>query len=289
MSWRTVVINSPTKLMYKNGYMVSRGEEMNMVHLSEIYTLIIESVNVSITTSLLQELISKKIKVVFCDAKHNPNCELVPYYGAHNTSKKIFKQIEWDEYYKKQIWTNIIYQKIINQAGLLQQVGHKESAMLYEYAMDLQLFDDTNREGHAAKVYFNSLFGKGFSRDDVSDINSALDYGYSIILSAFNREISANGYLTQLGIKHINEYNCFNLSSDLMEPFRIVVDKFVYENIGKVFDSEYKHKLIDLLNLQIKYQEKMQYLSNIIPIYVKSVFNAIEDQSSSELKLFLYP
>lgn len=275
--------------MYKNGYLVLRGEEMNMVHLSEIYTLIIESVNVSITASLLQELVKNKIKVIFCDAKHNPSCELIPYYGAHNTSKKIFKQIEWDEWFKKQIWTDIIYQKIINQAGLLHSLGKKESAMLYEYAQELRLFDETNREGHAAKVYFNALFGKGFSREDVSDINAALDYGYSIILSAFNREISANGYLTQLGIKHINEYNCFNLSSDLMEPFRIVVDKFVYENAENTFDSEYRHKMIDLLNLQIKYNEKIQYLNNIIPIYVKSVFNAIESQSSGELKLFLYP
>ena len=67
-----------------------------------------------------------------------------------------------------------------------------------------------NREGHAAKVYFNSLFGKGFSRDDMSSVNAALNYGYGILLSNFNKEIVADGYLTQLGIKHINEYNLTN-------------------------------------------------------------------------------
>ena len=32
--------------------------------------------------------------------------------------------------------------------------------MLYDYVGDLVLFDETNREGHAAKVYFNCLFRK---------------------------------------------------------------------------------------------------------------------------------
>ncbi|MBQ3544291.1 MAG: type II CRISPR-associated endonuclease Cas1 [Lachnospiraceae bacterium] len=289
MSWRTVVIKSSSKLMYKNGYLVLRGEEMTMVHLSEISTLIIESVNVSITTSLLQELVKSKVKVIFCDDKHNPNCELIPFYGAHNTSKKVFRQIDWDEWFKKKIWTDIIYQKIINQAGLLHYLRKNESELLFQYAQDIDYFDTTNREGHAAKVYFNALFGKGFSREDVNEINAALDYGYSIILSTFNKEICANGYLTQLGIKHINEYNYFNLSSDLMEPFRIVIDKFVYENMEKSFDMDYKHKIIDLLNMQIEYNGKVRYLNNIIPIYVKSVFNSIESKDSKELKLFLYP
>ena len=47
----------------------------------------------------------------------------------------------------------------------------------------------TNREAHAAKVYFNSLFGKEFSRDDVNSINAALNYGYGILLSNFNKEL----------------------------------------------------------------------------------------------------
>ena len=70
--------------------------------------------------------------------------------------------------------------------------------------------DKTNREGHAAKVYFNSLFGKKFTRNDDNNINAALNYGYSILLSTINKEISANGYLTQLGIHHKNEFKSKN-------------------------------------------------------------------------------
>ena len=110
-----------------------------------------------------------------------------------------------------------------------------------------------NREGHAAKVYFNSLFGKGFSRDDMSSVNAALNYGYGILLSNFNKEIVADGYLTQLGIKHINEYNPFNLTCDLMEPFRVLVDEIVYNNIEKTFDKDFKLLLVDVLNKKVMY------------------------------------
>ena len=48
------------------------------------------------------------------------------------------------------------------------------------------------------------------SERDFQEINAALNYGYGILLSNFNKEIVADGYLTQLGIKHINEYNLTN-------------------------------------------------------------------------------
>lgn len=275
--------------MYKNNYMVVRGEQLNMVHISEINTIIVDSTMVNITSSLLCELIKNKVKIVFCNEKHNPISELIPYYGCHNTSKKVQSQIKWDDNFKVVVWTNIIQQKIINQASFLHKLGFDTAGLLYDYSQNIEYYDSTNREGHAAKVYFNSLFGKGFSRDDSNCINAALDYGYSILLSNFNREIVSNGYLTQLGIKHINEYNYFNLSSDLMEPLRIVVDKKVYENLERGFDSEYKYELVELLSLRVQFDGKEHYLSNVIQIYVKKIFQAIENRSIKDLILFQYP
>lgn len=70
---------------------------------------------------------------------------------------------------------------------------------------------------------------------------------YSIILSCFTREITANGYLTQLGIFHDNMFNPFNLASDLMEPYRPLVDKKVYEMKPEIFETEEKHEMLRLL------------------------------------------
>ena len=68
----------------------------------------------------------------------------------------------------------------------------KEAELLYTYIDEMRLGDETNREGHAAKVYFNALFGMDFTRTAENSINAALNYGYGVLLSACNREIVSN-------------------------------------------------------------------------------------------------
>lgn len=287
MTWRTVVVTNKAKLSYKNDYLIVRNDEVKLIHLSEINTLIIDTTAATMTSYLISEMLSRKIKIIICDKKRNPQGEIVPYYGSHNTSEQIFKQIEWDDYCKT-IWTRIIEEKIINQANYLKELEIDSYKMLYDYVGDLVLFDETNREGHAAKVYFNCLFGKSFSREDSNDINYSLNYGYTILLSQFNKEIVSQGYLTQIGIKHHNVYNWFNLSSDLMEPFRPLIDKIVKENFNERFDGGMKVKLADVLNHKVRIKGKDQYVSNAISIYVKSVFNAIEKKDVDLLTFFEY-
>lgn len=146
--------------------------------------------------------------------------------------------------------------------------------------------DETNREGHAAKVYFNALFGLDFTRTEDNLINAALNYGYSIILSSFTREIVANGYITQLGLFHDNMFNQFNLASDLMEPFRPLVDKCVLEMKLEQFEHEEKMWLVDIQNQEVQIDGKIQYVSNAIKIYCKSVFDALNEDDSALVRFY---
>lgn len=280
MGWRTVVVNRNCKLSYKNDYLVIRSEELQMIHLSEIDTIIVENGMVSITSYLINELAQNKIKIIFCDEKHNPSCEMMPYYGSFNTSKKVTIQSKWKENKKKEAWQQIIKYKIHNQAMLLKKLDISGYKKLLDFKEQVELDDKTNREGHAAKVYFNLLFGMDFSREKENNINSALDYGYSIILSMLNREVVNKGYITQLGINHKNEFNQFNLSCDLMEIFRPLVDEIVYKNKEFTFDKSYKYKLINVYNKQVIIKNKEQYLSNAVPIFITSVFNYLEEIES---------
>lgn len=227
MSWRTVIVSKNSKLDYQLGYLVVRGQETVKVHLNEIAVVIIENTAVSLTAYLLSELIKHKIKVIFCDEKRNPSSELVPYYGSHDTSMKVKKQCEWTKENKSAVWTEIVTEKIRKQAELLTKKEKHESNILYQYIEEVEFADVTNREGHAAKVYFNALFGKEFTRTTDSPINAALNYGYTLILSMISREIVTNGYITQLGLFHDNMFNQFNLASDIMEPYRPIVDEMV--------------------------------------------------------------
>lgn len=286
MSWRIIVISKRAKLDYQLGFMVVRSEEVTKIHLGEISTVIIESTAVSITTSLLAELTKKKIKVVFCDEKRNPSSELVSYYGSHDTSNKVRSQIQWNTSIKEAVWTEIVTEKIRKQKELLEYLGKEEAKLLNSYIKQIDWNDATNREGHAAKVYFNALFGLDFTRTADNPVNAGLNYGYTIILSAFTREIVANGYITQLGLFHDNMFNQFNLASDLMEPFRVLVDQKVLSMRLQKLEHVEKMELVNLLNQEVVIDGKKQYVNNAIKIYCKSVFDALNENDSSLIRFY---
>lgn len=287
MSFRTVVISNRSKLDLRMNYMVVRGEQTSKVLLDEMDVLIVENPAVSLTGCLLEALVSKKVKVIFCDGRHNPQSELVPYYGSHDCSRKIRNQLKWSPRVQGQIWTMIVKEKIGKQAAFLTDLGYVEEAeMLGRYAMELTYRDETNREGHAAKVYFNKVFGMDFNREQDTPVNAALDYGYSLLLSVFNREVVGNGYLTQLGFFHDNIYNPFNLSSDLMEPYRVLVDRIVRSNDFAKFETEEKHAVLEVLKSEVTINHFRQVLPNAIKIYVKSVFDALLYEDAAQVAFY---
>ena len=164
MSWRTVVISHTAKLDYQIGYLVVRGQETIKIHLSEIGILVVESTAVSMTAYLLSELVKKKIKVIFCDDTATTEIYTLSLHDALPISSvKIRRQMEWSREEKATLWTEIVSEKIRKQAELLEQYGKTEAELLYQYINEIELGDVTNREGHAAKVYFNEFFGKYFT------------------------------------------------------------------------------------------------------------------------------
>lgn len=287
MSWRTVVISSRCKLDMKMGYLVIRSGEVKRIFVDEIGVLMIENPAVSLTGCLLEALMQKKIKVIFCDSKRSPMAELIPYYGSHDCSRKLQIQTAWSEEVRGAVWGRIIAEKIRRQAEMLAEQKEQRSALLLEsYIEQIEFQDATNREGHAAKVYFNALFGKDFTRKDASPANVALNYGYSILLSAFNREITGAGYLTQLGLHHDNGSNPFNLSSDLMEPYRILIDRKVVSMLPVEFDKEAKMGLVNILNESVTIDNSCQTVLNSIKIYVRSVIEALNSSDPGLIKFY---
>lgn len=275
MGFRKVRISKRCKLETSLDKLIIRDDNRLEIFLDEINILIIENQQVCITNALLNELIKHKIKVVLCDEKHNPVSEIVSYHGAYNTFERIKNQVNWDDEIKNKVWSEIIWQKINNQYLVLKSIGDERTAdILLNYRREIQIGDSGNREGLAAKVYFLSLFGQGFDRRDDNKItNVYLNYGYSIILSAVNREISNAGYLTSFGIHHIGSENPFNFGCDLMEPFRPFVDRLIVKKI--VNDDNYKSSFIKLLDCEILCDDNNTILENAIHNYVLSVFNAL--------------
>ena len=227
-----------------------------------------------------------KTKVIFCDEQRNPISEMLPHHGCHDSSAKIKMQLSWSPQIKGEVWTLIVREKIFQQKLLLEYLKMPAAEKLKRYIQEVEFRDETNREGHAAKVYFNSLFGMNFSRAQEGPINAALNYGYSIFLSAINREIAANGYLTQLGLFHDNMFNHFNLGSDLIEPFRPLVDKAVFELCPTEFQKNEKMQIVGTLSNTLRIDGSEQFINNAIRIYCKSIFDALNQNDVSLVRFF---
>ena len=285
--WRIIVVTGRGKLDLRyNSISIRRDNRTDFIYIGEVNTLILETTTISITAALMCELIKQKVKVIFCDEKSNPHFELLPFYGSHDCSAKIREQIAWTDFLKESLWTVIVTEKIENQMKLLKKLNKEEYRILQEYASQIEHNDNTNREGHSAKIYFLALFGNNFSRNKENSLNAFLNYGYQLLLSTFNKEIVANGYLTQIGIFHKNMFNYYNLSSDLMEPFRVIVDELAYKENPQKFEKDEKRKLQNILNLKFRINNVNHYLSDVIKIYTKSIFDALSSNDLSLVRFF---
>lgn len=285
--WRVIVVTGRGKLDLRyNSISIRRDNGTDFIHIGEVNTLILETTTISITAALMCELIKQKVKVIFCDEKSNPHFELLPFYGSHDCSAKIKEQIAWTDFLKESLWTVIVTEKVENQMKLLKKLNKEEYRILEEYLSQIEHNDNTNREGHSAKIYFSALFGNNFSRNKENSLNAFLNYGYQLLLSAFNKEIVANGYLTQIGLFHKNMFNYYNLSSDLMEPFRVIVDELAYKENPQKFEKDEKRKLQNILNFKFRINNVNHYLSDIIKIYTKSIFDALSANDLSLVRFF---
>lgn len=260
---------------------VRKEDDTAKVHLSEFQTLVLHTNQVFISAYLMSELAKSKISLVVSDERHDPVGQYLPLYGAHNTSARIEEQLEWGPVAKKQVWQRVIKDKIIHQSRVLNtRAREDDAAQLEKIALEVRSGDSTNREAHAAHVYFRSLFGPNFSRDDDTPVNAALNYGYALLLSSVNREIVSRGYLTQEGICHHNDFNQFNLSCDFMEPFRPIVDRIVFDNIEGEFTKDDKLLLVDMLNQTIPYRGGAYRVASVISLYVKDCLDALSKKLS---------
>jgi hypothetical protein len=288
MAFRTVSINHRCKLSYSLNYMIVRKvDDEKRIFLDDIRLLIINSLEVTITTALISELSKRKIKLILCNEKCNPECEMVSYQNNYYSYRKIKEQIDFPLERQQNLWTLIVKSKINNQKRVLDEMNKSEASLILEnYINELEFNDASNREGHAAKVYFNALFEIGFNRRDDNPKNKYLNYGYSILLSSINRAIKSYGYLTELGIHHIGESNPFNLACDFIEPLRPLVDILVADN--RLTDSNFKEICIQLLSKHVIFNEKEYFLDNAIDLYVESLLSYLKTGNKSKIKFIEY-
>lgn len=290
MGYRQVIIKKSEKISFKeNQLVIQKDSESFRVPLEDINYVLIEDASTIITTRLLSEFGKSGIALIVCDEKFEPTSIMYPY-NYHFKQLDVFThQLEITGEIKNEFWNQIVKRKIQNSIRVLEMTSKEEFPIskLNEYLKEIIDGDIKNREGLAAKMYFRSIFGSDFIRDYDNCINIALNYGYSILAGAVIRNLAVYGLNTYLGIHHNSKINNFNLAYDFVEPYRAVVDKFVYDNkdiITLPLSFEFRKKLIDLLNKEVMHKDKKYTIEYSIGLLIKSY---IKSFNTGEIELDL--
>ena len=290
MGYRQVIIKKSEKLHFKDKQLIiDKDNQSTKIPLEDINYILIEDSSTIITTRLLAELGKNSISLIVCDERFEPTSIMYPY-NYHFKQLDVFThQLEIDDSIKNEFWNQIVKRKIENSIRVLEMTSKEEFPIskLNEYINEVIEGDSKNREGLAAKIYFRSIFGSDFIRFYDDNINAALNYGYTILASAIIRNLAVYGLNTYLGIHHNSKINNFNLAYDFLEPYRSVIDKFVYDNKDDIvlpLSFEFRKKLINLLNKEVLHQNKKYTIEYSISLLIKSY---IKSFSTGEIKLDL--
>ena len=268
MGWRTIVITQHAKISYSGRrIIVQTNSKINEIPIDDIEVLLISTTQAVITARAVAELANNSAKVIFSDKVGQPITETNNYLPNNRSYLLLEKQFNWDDNRKEMLWTWIATEKMKMQIEVLQKEKIDTEELNYEFAK-IEINDLTNREAVIARKYFPLLFEDGFGRRD------------------FNPYISAAGYLTQLGIHHHSDENQFNLGSDLMEPFRPIVDLWVSQQDIKELTPDIKYGLVDLFNLEIKFNGKNTILRNAIKSHVQNCLKYLSEETD-EVKIDL--
>lgn len=289
---RTLLFISPVYLSLKSEQLVvcfkDTPDEKQTIPIEDIGYVVIDNPMVSMTVPLINALADNNVALIFCNDKGMPHA-MLQNLDTHTLQCEILNtQIGIGEVLKKNLWKQTIEAKIKNQSKLLTKLG-KEGAVLKPYYSNVKSGDSDNREGVAARIYWNYLFGNNFVRDrSFSGINALLNYGYTILRSATARALMGAGLLPSIGIFHHNRSNAFPLADDIMEPYRPYVDEIVYNMYqdGMMgLNKNTKSELLHVLTCDTHFQKVTRPLSIALTMTAASLVKCY----AKELDKINYP
>ena len=289
---RTLSFSRPCILSLKNCQMVVKMKDdpdfIRTVPIEDIGFVLLENQQISITIPLLNALADNNVAVILCTDKMMPNAMFLNLDSNSVQGERYRDQINASEPLKKNLWKQTVEAKIRNQAALLDKLD-KDGSQLKPYWQNVKSGDADNREGVAAKIYWDALFGDDFMRYRTGGSpNEMLNYGYTILRAAVSRSLMGSGLFPALGIYHRNRYNAFPLADDIMEPYRPYVDEIVfdlYANGETELNKDVKAELLKLLYVDTVFDKVTRPLDVGLSVTTASLAKCF----SGEQKKIIYP
>lgn len=197
--------------------------------LAEIAALVISNPRVLITQAVIEGLAQNGASLVACGGNRLPVAMMLPLQAHVTQTERFAAQVALRLPVRKRLWAQLVRAKIRAQARLLYEL-HADDGGLATLAAKVRSGDSTYMESRAAQIYWPRLFADpSFRRArEGPGQNAHLNYGYAVLRALTARALCGTGLHPSLGLQHHNRYNPFCLADDLMEPFRPLVDRAVY-------------------------------------------------------------
>lgn len=294
MLYRSIYIGNPASLKLKDKQLKvtdpETKEEKGSVPIEDIGLLMLDHYQITLSHQLIQELMKNNVILISCDERHLPLAGMLPFSGNTLFSERVKIQMEVSEPLKKQLWKQTIECKILNQLNVLEQLG-KYASPMYEYLKQVKSGDTTNMEGIAAQHYWKHLIDSDFLRDRFGDgPNPFFNFGYGVLLSIIARALVDTGLLLVLGIFHRNKYNPYCLASDIMEPYRPIVDLLIMKWLQLHPEKQNLDKESKAFLLQIATQDvTIEKLVRPLMVGVKMTASSLLKCYTGEKRQISYP
>ena len=294
MLYRSIYIGNPAYLKLKDKQLKvtdpETKEEKGSVPIEDIGLLMLDHYQITLSHQLIQELMKNNVILISCDERHLPLAGMLPFSGNSLFSERVKTQIEVSEPLKKQLWKQTIECKIQNQLKVLEQLD-KYASPMYEYLKQVKSGDTTNMEGIAAQHYWKYLIDNDLLRERFGDYpNPFFNFGYGVLLSIMARALVDTGLLLILGIFHRNKYNPYCLASDIMEPYRPIVDLLVMKWLQLHPEKQNLDKESKTFLLQIATQDvNIEKLVRPLIVGVKMTASSLLKCYTGEKRQISYP
>lgn len=196
--------------------------------------VVLVGMEVQFSAAVMHRLMEADVSVLICDWRGVPEGAAFSWSQHGRVGARASAQASLTVPRAKNAWGRIVKAKIAGQTRVLNDRGILAGRELGDLVSKVRSGDPDNIEARAARIYWSAASPEpGFKRDPrglhtPSNLNSCLDYAYTIVRGYGIQAVLGAGLTPSLGIFHRGRGNNFALVDDLIEPFRPAVDDGVF-------------------------------------------------------------
>ena len=290
MTYHILHLTTPNISLYcDKGFLFCRFENgtENKLPIEDLRGIIIATHQVIFTNSCLARLLENNVIILHCNNLYKPTGWSVGFDRVVRT-KAFYNQISQKEYFTNKLWKILLKQKVKNQANNLKIIGCKNNNLFN--LIDKPLISEANIAKQYWQEYFNLLDTQTIREHKSAENfeNGCLNYGYAVISTLIYRSVLIHGLCPNLGIHHKEKYNSIPLVYDLVEPYRAIIDLFLYkfkqEKKDNLTHKQWSQYLANCMqSYKLKYKGMNYKIIDYVDIYIESLCRAFINFDEQEL------